>query len=1316
MSLSPGTVVAGRFCVRRMAAQGGMGVVYEAQDAETGRTVALKLLHSQAESKADRRFAREARVLSGLNHPGIVSYVAHGTTGEGLPFLAMEWLEGEDLAQRLARQPLSFSEVMLLHRQVAEVLAAAHAQGIVHRDIKPSNLFLCGGRVESLKLLDFGLARVATGSQAITGSQLMLGTPGYMAPEQVSSHADITPSADIFSVGCVLYECLAGQAPFRAPHVAAVLAKILYVEPVPLRALRPELPIALQGLVDRMLAKEPTRRLADGLQLLQALTELDTAPVAPPPTPKLAPVPGQPKLEQQLVSVLLATPESASREGITPTVEQEEGPRIRERLEPLLQELRARGAKAELLANDSLLATFLLERGTAADQAALAGHCALLVQERWPESLVVLTTGLSLRGRPLPVGEAMDRAGELLRQKERAHPAVPGQVMLDGTTAGLLEPRFELCKTMAGVSLLLREHLDVDKSRPLLGRPTPCVGREQELGLLEVAFFSCVEDASARALLVTAPAGTGKSRLLHEFLRRLERWGAPPLALLGRGEPMNAGSAYSLLGHAVRRLCCVVDGEPVETRREKLSRRVCRYLLPEQMKDTAEFLGELCGVPFASEDSPRLRAAREDPRVMGQQVQRAMVSLLRAELSQGPVLLVLEDLHWSDEPTVQLVDKVLGELAESPLLVLALARPEVKELFPQLWPRWLQEVQLRGLSQKASARLVQEALGPRATAPVVARLVEQAAGNALFLEELIRGVAEGRGEEAPGTVLAMLQSRLQRLEAGPRRVLLAGAIFGRTFWASGVKALVEEELPALDVEQCLRQVAELEVVERQRHSRFPGETEYRFRHALVRDAAYSLVPDGLKPISHRQAGAWLEQAGEQDPLVLAEHYQLGQDTQKAAWFFTRAAERLVERQSFHEAQRCLRAALACEPRGQLLAELRAVEVVTSFWAEDFAHAYAVGSQVRPGLRPGSTAWSRVMGALILMGTQGDLLSLRELFLAATPDAGAMTSYGQSAGFLACMHTWAGQPALAAEVLEHMDREYSGVAELDGITRGWLCCARGFLEHYYQARPWHSWRWAERGTQGFLEVGSVLNTTATQTLEGLTLVGLGEVPRAVEVMHEGLEHARRAGLVYPIHYAQMHLSLVLVSSAEPAHHEEARQLAEQALETERMNLVRLGLAHLTLARLSELQGRLPEAEARARKACEVLKRFVPYRLMAHVTLSTLLRAQQRVVEARAEAERGVETLQQMGGAGVMSVGAWLALAEACFAQEDSGEGEQALREALRCLHLRADDIPEKAARECFLSQVPENARVRELARERWGSAEATSWASRTGTAP
>jgi len=1304
-TIAPGTVIAGRFTLQRLAGQGGVGLVYQARDAESGHTVALKLLHTIADPESARRFAREAEFLAGLHHPGIVSYVAHGLTDERQPYLAMEWLEGEDVARRLARQPLALSETLALLRRVAEVLAVTHARGIIHRDIKPSNLFLRGGRAEDVVLLDFGLARVSAASQALTGSAMVLGTPGYMAPEQASSTPDLTPSADIFSLGCVLYECLCGHSPFRAPHIAAMLAKILFADPPPLHTFRVELPMALQALVDQMLAKAPEQRLKDGQQLLRTLEKLEMLPELPPPERQgQAPVVSRlTSTEQHLVSVVLATPAGSSREART--LNPDEAGHVHELLASLKKELRTHQSRAMLLADGSLLATFVLEHGTATDQAALAAHCALSVKERWPESLVALTTGLSLRSAPMPVGEVADRAGELLRQLEGGSDPAATQVMLDDTTAGLLGPRFQLDKSDTGKFLLRGEHLSVDESRPLLGRPTRCVGREQELSLLDLVFATCMEDFAARALLVTAPAGTGKSRLRSEFLRRMEQRGQKVLTLFGRGDPMNAGSAYGLLGHAVRQLCGVMDREPVEARREKLAQRLARYLVPEQRKDTVEFLGELCGVPFPAEDSPKLRAAREDPRLMSLQVARAMVAFLRAETSQGPVLLVLEDLHWTDAPTVRLVDEVLRELNETPLMVLALGRPEVKELFPGLWGQSLQEVPLRGLSQRASTQLAHEVLGRQVPDAVVSRLVEQAAGNALFLEELIRGVAEGRGEETPGTVLAILQSRLQRLDPGLRRVLRAASIFGRTFWTGGVQALLEGEFSTDELERSLRHLIVLEVVQPQPESRFPQEPEYRFRHALARDAAYGLVPDDLKPLGHRLAGTWLEQAGEPEPLVLARHYQLGQERARAVQFFTRAGERLFERHDLKAAQQCLESALACGPEGSDILALRALEATIAFWREDFERSFAAGSEILPSLAAGSAPWSRVISGLLLAGAQsgrhGEVARLGQHLLNTTPDAHAAPLYIEAACFLSAMNTWSGQRAPAAFALERIQAVTAGLAVPNRVAQGWTESALGYFDHFLANRPWRCLTHARVSERMFREAGSDLNETAAQALMGLALEALGEGVPAIEVLRKALTVCQQGGHRYAAAGTRMHLVLVLSSSSEPGHQEEAGLLARQILETEKNNLLHQGVAHVALAKVALFQGDLSAAETQARRACELLAVLIPFHLIASRSLCVALLAQGRAEEAQAVAERGVQGLEQLGGEGSGAVGMWLSLAEACLAQGKTVEAEKALRQARHSLSVRARDVTDPEALERFLSRVPENARTRELVRQRWG---------------
>ena len=256
-----GQIIGQRFEIQAQAGAGGMGTVFRALDRHTGGPVAVKLVSARDISPHDmERFVREANLLALLQHPGIVSYVAHGHTPSGYLYLAMEWLEGEDLSHRLSRGPLLIRESMVLVRRVAEALSLAHRRGVVHRDLKPSNLFLRHGQVERVTLLDFGIARghgagLLAPRAGVTQTGHVVGTPEYMAPEQARGDRIIGTAADIFALGSVLYECLTGQPPFLGEHIAALLSKVLFEEPPPVRSLRPEVPDTIEHLVHRMLAK-----------------------------------------------------------------------------------------------------------------------------------------------------------------------------------------------------------------------------------------------------------------------------------------------------------------------------------------------------------------------------------------------------------------------------------------------------------------------------------------------------------------------------------------------------------------------------------------------------------------------------------------------------------------------------------------------------------------------------------------------------------------------------------------------------------------------------------------------------------------------------------------------------------------------------------------------------------------------------------------------------------------------------------------------------------------------------------------------------
>ncbi|HTM22864.1 MAG TPA: serine/threonine-protein kinase, partial [Kofleriaceae bacterium] len=329
-----------------------MASVYEARDRISGGVVALKVMHTGDDWRIEH-FEREAALLAGLDHPGIVRHVAHGRAGDGQLYLVMEWLEGQTLAERLRRGPLPASDTVELAAQVAEALGAAHAAGVVHRDIKPSNLFLCGDGVDRVKILDFGVARFGAG-QARTLTGVTVGTPGYMAPEQARGARELDGRADLFSLGCVLYECLCGKPAFAGEHVMAVLAKILLAEIPSLAETVADVPPVVEELLARLLAKDPDGRPVDAPSVAAQLRGVDlSAPVQPRDWAR-----GSGAVltsgEQQLLAVVMAGgPTSAGAEGATaPTLWAANVP---ETLEAVRQAVSALGGHLEQLVGGALV-------------------------------------------------------------------------------------------------------------------------------------------------------------------------------------------------------------------------------------------------------------------------------------------------------------------------------------------------------------------------------------------------------------------------------------------------------------------------------------------------------------------------------------------------------------------------------------------------------------------------------------------------------------------------------------------------------------------------------------------------------------------------------------------------------------------------------------------------------------------------------------------------------------------------------------------------------------------------------------------------
>ena len=270
----------GRFRLLERVGAGGMGVVHRAIDERDGSTVAIKLLSGRNPHDIERAH-REAQILARLSHPAIVGHVADGTTTDGTLYLAMAWIDGTTAATRLANEGFSVREAVAMARRIADALAAAHRAQILHRDIKPSNVLLPGDDPAAAVLIDFGVSRLTDAIQSLTRTGVTIGTPGYMSPEQARGERDLTPAADVFALGCVLYECLTAKPAFSGMHSAAVLVKILFGDPQPLEVVCREAPPRLVALVSAMLAKDLTKRLPDCDAVLRAIDAIGALPAGP---------------------------------------------------------------------------------------------------------------------------------------------------------------------------------------------------------------------------------------------------------------------------------------------------------------------------------------------------------------------------------------------------------------------------------------------------------------------------------------------------------------------------------------------------------------------------------------------------------------------------------------------------------------------------------------------------------------------------------------------------------------------------------------------------------------------------------------------------------------------------------------------------------------------------------------------------------------------------------------------------------------------------------------------------------------------------
>lgn len=1278
------------FELELVAGSGGFGTVFRARDLRDGKPVALKVAKIP-DASARARFLREANLLSSLRHPGIVRYVAHGSLSSDELWLAMEWLEGNDLAERLKRAPLTVGESVALVRRVADALGPAHQRGILHRDLKPGNVFLEHDDLEHVRVLDFGLARSRFADGLVTAPGTVLGTLAYMSPEQSSGRSDLDARTDVWGLGVLLYRLLTGRVPFPGPGIATMFSQIQHVEPVPASSSAPAVPPELDALLLRLLAKDRAARppnafaVAAELDWLAQSTGIDT----PASLREQAAVGAR---ELRLASVVLVAPPASSADpDDQPTVIFDPARRAR-----VAEAVLPYGGHLDELALGTWVVT-IFRAGLAKEHAARAARCALAIRAVLPDAAIAVATGRDVPDARGLVRQAIERAQERLEGATRAP-----RIALDALTASLLDPRFE---RPADAPQELAGMREVEELRPtLLGRPAPFVGRERELRTLLEAFEACVETRTPRAAVVTGPAGIGKSRLRQELVAQISARSPGTTLWLAQCDELAAGATFAIVASLVRREAGIAHSDAAEDARAKLRAYVGDRAQGPDAERIAEFVGEAIGLRFSDAGRAQLRAARADPVIMGDQLRQAFLDLAASRCDTLPLAIVVDDAQFGDLPSISLLEVTLRTLAHRPLFVVAFARPEVREVFPSMLGEGVRALELAPLPRERAAELVALALTRPTPEAVVARVVALAEGNPFCLEELVRWCERGEDEPLPETVLAAVHGRLERLDPALRRVLRAASIFGRRFQRAGLVEVLGGTRAAAKLDRRLAQLVRHELVEPIRTT-VPDGQPYAFRSALVREAAYASLTADDRRLGHRLAGEWLERGAATaapDPLAIAEHFERGGAPLRAVVWHRRAAEQALDGNDFVGTIARARAGVEAGAEGEELAALCLVEAEAHDCRGELEDALACARTAMVDFPAGSRRYfdaAGLAGELALaLGRNHHLDEIVASFRAiralpaeeAHPGARAI-----AASRLASQLLHAGRREQADWFFDEAERGAAHVSAGDfrGLARLHRGrAARATFDGDVGACLAHELAAAEV----YAKAGDTRRLATQRIHVGYAQAQLGDFAGAQRTLREALFGTRQLGLAAMTAAAEQNLGFVLGRLGRA---DEARAMLEAAIASyvAQKDVRMEGGTRAYLSDVLARAGDLEAAEREARVADAELAIAPPMRGVSLAALAGVLLARGNVAEASAVAEQMRALLDQAGG--VLEEGEAalrLGRAEVLWA---TGDRERAVREILDArdrLQARAERISDPDARRSFLGAVPEHARTLEWA--------------------
>ena len=914
----------------------------------------------------------------------------------------------------------------------------------------------------------------------------------------------------------------------------------------------------------------------------------------------------------------------------------------------------AHGGTVEKFAGDAVMAAFGIPRAHE-DDAERAVRAALAVRDSVRELALDVRIGVEAGQVLADDGDSTFATGRPVNVAARLQQtAEPNEILVGPGVYRLLDGPVELeaagereLRGVDGAVASWRVVGIADGAGRVTRMSAPFVGREYELELLQNTFERTARDSRAHLFTIYGEPGIGKSRLAHEFLAGLE--GAT--VLTGRCLPYGEGITYWPLAEMVKVAAGIADDDPVEEAYAKL--RACC-----EDEAVADLIALAVGVLEAVEGQDSQQEIAWAAREWAEQLAAAQ-----------PLVLVFEDIHWAEEPLLELIEHLAAWVRKGPLLILCLARPELLEVYPSWGGGRVRAtaIELEPLPRDESEQLVDELLDEPLPVALRAALLDKTEGNPLFLEETVRMLAEGDGDgrvvRIPDTLQALIAARIDNLPHAEKAVLQRAAVVGRVFWEGALAQLAHE---VEDLEDVLESLDMRELIVREHRSTISGERAYRFKHVLIREVAYGGLAKSDRARHHERFAAWLrERAGEE--LLEIRAYHLDQAAQLLAEL-DGAPPRELAREAAEALHAAGKRALAREANaaGRKLL-LRSVELEPTLErrysaavaARRLADYPALASEMEEVLREAREAGDRVREgralyalAEVALVREADVDLARELAeaaLAAVPedDAGRFEALmirgrvGWWVGDLVGEQRYVEEALQLARALGRKDLEAAAAQELAAIfvaqleidqaeplvaraceladesgsivaraaalaSRGRLASIRGELDASVDAFEQAQALYAEAGAAWAL---------------GRTLLGLawsrwqmGEVERAERTFRDSIRTLKQVEDRATLCESQRSLAQLLVSLGRL---EEAERVALEARRTVGpQDQTSRATTRMALAEVRAAQGKDEEAEALLREAIEIVSAtdFRYTRLEVLRALAAFLRSRGRPAEA------------------------------------------------------------------------------------------------------